>query len=74
MEKPKSGGGCRSWKKLAREVANVTTSLKDFGEELVWLTYQSQIKAVIYRVTCTLVWEASTRFLQQQKMREHEML
>ncbi len=25
MEKPKSGGGCRSWKKLAREVANVTT-------------------------------------------------
>jgi hypothetical protein len=25
LEKPKSGGGCRSWKKLAREVANVTT-------------------------------------------------
>jgi hypothetical protein len=48
--------------------------LKDLGAELVWLIYQSQIKAVIYRVTCTLVWEASTRFLQQQKMREHEML
>jgi len=34
MEKPKFGGGCRSWKKLAREVTNVTTSRSSVMEGL----------------------------------------